>query len=96
MKATIQTHHQVKRFVRKIIDKFPVTDEIILLTDIHIQVNKETGELLAFDDNDSEITRCIIEQWINNNSKDFYSHAIYTLQIALKEMNQHIEQCGIP
>ena len=64
MKATEQTLHQIERAIKKVADKFPPTDEAMLLTDIHLRVNQETGEFVAFDDDDNEITRSVIEQWI--------------------------------
>ena len=66
MKATEQTLQQIERAIRKVADKFPNNTEDSVLTDIHLRVTQETGELVAFNDDDNEITRCIIEQWIDN------------------------------
>ena len=65
MKANEQTLQQIERAIRKVADKFPPVEEPTVLTDIHLRVNQETGELLAFDDDDNEITRCVVEQWID-------------------------------
>lgn len=73
MKATDLTLQQIERAISKVADKFPKTEEPDILTDIHFRVNQETGEFVAFDDDDKEITRCIIEQWIGNRDDDFYS-----------------------
>ncbi len=62
MKATEQTLQQIERAIRKVAEKFPMNDETGILTDIHLRVTQETGELVAFDDDDKEITRCVIEQ----------------------------------
>ena len=62
MKANEQTLQQIERAIRKVADKFPPVEEPTVLTDIHLRVNQETGELLAFDDDDNEITRCVVEQ----------------------------------
>ena len=37
MKATEQTLHQIERAIKKVADKFPPTDEAMLLTDIHLR-----------------------------------------------------------
>lgn len=95
MKTTLQTHQQVERFVRKIVEKFPSGNEVTLLTDIHIRVNQETGEMLAFDDNDDEITRCVVEQWIDNTAEDFYSEVTHILQTTLTQMSEQVDRCGI-
>ena len=66
MKVSEQTLQQIERFLKKIAQKFPTSDEASLVTDIHIVLFQESGELIAFDDDDNEVTRCVVEQWINN------------------------------
>ena len=61
MKATEQTLQQITRTIGKVADKFPSEAEPVILTDIHLRANQETGELVAFDDDDKEITRSVIE-----------------------------------
>ena len=61
MKATEQTQQQIERFVKKIAQKFPQSQEASQLTDIHIRVTQESGEMMAFDDDENEITRCVVE-----------------------------------
>ena len=50
MKPTEQTLQEAERAIRKIAEKFPPTEEATQLTDIHIRVSQDTGEMLAFDD----------------------------------------------
>ena len=52
MKATEQTIMQVERAINKIAQKFPNLENNVTLTDIHIRVSQDSGELLAFDDDD--------------------------------------------
>ena len=72
MKATELAQQQIERAIRKIADKFPPTLEANVMTDIHFRVTQDTGELMAFDDNDEEINRCIIEDWIGDTSDNFF------------------------
>ena len=72
MKATELTLQQIERAIRKIADKFPHNEEANVMTDIHFRVTQDTGELMAFDDNDEEINRCIIEEWIGDTSDNFF------------------------
>ena len=69
---TEQTTQQIERFLKKISQKFPIDDDAAIVTDIHVCVSPDSGEMVAFDDDDKEITRCVVEQWINNNDEDFY------------------------
>ena len=72
-KATEQTTQQIERFLKKIAQKFPPREDTSIVTDIHVRVSQGSGEMLAFDDDDNEVTRCVVEQWINNNDEDFYN-----------------------
>ena len=60
MSGTIQ---QIQRALRKAASKFPLEAENYPMTDIILQVKQEGGELLIFDDNDTELTRCVVEEW---------------------------------
>ena len=62
MKVTEQTLQQIERAIRKISEKFPATSEATQMTDIHLRVTQESGEMMAFDDEDKELDRCVIKQ----------------------------------
>ena len=91
MKATEQALQQIERTIKKVADKFPATVEATLMTDIHFRANQETGELVAFDDNDKEITRTVIEPWINNVDDDFYESITSTMRKSLEKLRSTIE-----
>lgn len=95
MKATEQTLQQVERALRKVAEKFPPSEEATLMTDIHIRVTQDTGELAAFDDDDKEVTRCIVEQWIGNTEDNFYSDVTNVLRSQLNKHKQMVEQMSI-
>ena len=95
MKATEQTLQQIERAIRKVADKFPTNDESGILTDIHLRVTQDTGELVAFDDDDKEITRCIIEQWIENKDDNFYEDVAFVLRSVLTKQKDLIEKMTI-
>ena len=77
MKPTEQTIQQIERAIRKIAQKFPADEETSILTDIHLRVSQDSGELLAFDDDDQEINRCVIEQWIDNKDQEPFRDVPY-------------------
>ena len=95
MKATEQTIKQVERAIRKIAQKFPANEDTSLLTDIHIRVLQESGEILAFDDDDQEITRCVVEQWIDNKDEDFYDQIAVILRNIFKRVHSEVDNLGI-
>ncbi len=95
MKPTEQTIQQVERFLGKVVQKFPETEEPTILTDIHVRVNQDSGEMLAFDDEDNEITRCVVEQWISNKDDNFYDTITLTLRKTLKKHSSEADHLGI-
>ena len=85
MNASDHTIQKIGRTIRKIGQKFPYSEDPSLLTDIHIRVSQESGELLVIDDDDNEITRCVIEEWIENKESDFYEGITEILRKELKK-----------
>ncbi len=95
MKATELTLQQISRTIGKVADKFPATEEAVLLTDIHMRVNQETGEFVAFDDDDNEITRSVIEQWIGNTDKDFRSSIVSVIRKGIELQKDIVDNMSI-
>lgn len=98
MEMTEQTIQQVERFLRKVAQKFPAPttdDETSMLTDIHVRVTQDSGELLAFDDDDNEITRCVVEQWIDNKDENFYDEIAKQLRDLLRKNANLVDNLGI-
>lgn len=95
MKTTELTIQQIERAIRKIADKFPPSEEASVMTDIHMRVTQETGELMAFDDNDEEINRCIIEDWIGDTSDNFFDEIPSVIRKSLDKMKDTIENMSI-
>ena len=87
MKPSEQTTQQIERFLKKIAQKFPTNEDISLVTDIHIRVSQDSGEMVAFDDDDKEITRCVVEQWIGNTDEDFYDNVECVLHNTIATFN---------
>lgn len=95
MKATEQTLQQIERAIRKTAEKFPSTKEACTMTDIHVRVTQETGELLTFDDDDHELTRCVVEQWIDNKDDDFYEQVTTVVRQCLNHQRKLVETMAI-
>lgn len=85
MNLTDQTQQTLERALRKLAEKFPDNQEASLLTDIHIRVSQETGEMTILDDDDRELTRCVVEEWIDNKDDDFYDAITSVLRRCLKD-----------
>lgn len=90
MEVTEQTTQKIERAVKKIAQKFPANEEPTIMTDIHLLVSQESGELLAFDDDENEITRCVVDQWIDNKEDNFYDQVTSILRSVLESQRETI------
>ena len=95
MKTSEQTIPQIERAIKKVADKFPSSEEATIFTDIHIRVNQETGELVAVNDDDQEITRVIGEKWINNQDDNFYNEVAKQLRKCIEHEKDLVENLAI-
>lgn len=95
MKPTEQTKQQTERFLRKTAEKIPSGGESDIMTDIHIRVNQETGDIMSFDDDGNEITRAVIESWIGNTEENFYDDVAAFLRSELKCCHELADGMGI-
>ncbi len=95
MKANEQTLQQIDRFIGKLTQKFPADNEQVPMTDIHVRVSQESGDLMAFDDDDQEITRCVVEEWIYNKDDNFYQSVALVMRQELCHQKNLVENLGI-
>jgi hypothetical protein len=95
MKATEQTLKQIERTIRKTADKFPADSDSSVMTDIHVRVFQDSGELITFDDSDEEITRGLVEEWIGNTDDDFYTGIPPIIRKCIERQKALVESMGI-
>lgn len=95
IKPSEQTTQQIERFLKKIAQKFPANEDTSLVTDIHVRVSQDSGEMVAFDDDDKEITRCVVEQWIGNTDENFYDDVERVLHNTIKASDVVADNLGI-
>ena len=94
MEATQQTQQQIERAITKVVGKYSQLEEPVL-TDIYIQVKQESGEILVYNDDDVELHRCVIEEWIGNTQEDFYSQIVSVLSQCISNMRSVVDSMQI-
>ena len=94
MEATQQTQQQIERAITKVVGKYSQLEESVL-TDIYIQVKQESGEILVYNDDDVELHRCVIEEWIGNTQEDFYSQIVPVLSQCISNMRSVVDSMQI-
>ncbi len=91
MNVSEQTLHQIERALRKTTEKCGSDSGEPRLTDLYILVKQDSGEIRVLDDDDNEITRCVVEEWIDNTSEDFYTDIQPLLQTCIHKLREPIE-----
>ncbi len=95
MNVSEQTFQQIERALRKAASKFPSEVDCPPLTDLLIQVKQDSGELLVFDDDDNELTRCVVEEWIGNRDENFYDEVQPVLKQAIRRIKDVTENVNV-
>lgn len=91
MKLSQQSQSSIETAIRHAVGKFPCGCEPSTITDIHIQPNQNSGELLIFDDEDNELACSIIEEWLSYDGSDFYKSTERILCTVLHTMKENKE-----
>ena len=73
MKLSAQSHASIASSLREAVDKYIAAGERTVVTDIHLQPKQDSGELVIFNDDDEELSRTIIEEWVDYSEDDFYT-----------------------
>lgn len=73
MKMSEQSRASIVSALKTALCRYTSEGDETVVTDIHLQPNSESGELIIFDDDDQELSRTIINEWVEYESDDFYS-----------------------
>ncbi len=96
MKMSEQSRASIVSALKTALCRYTSEGDETVVTDIHLQPNSESGELIIFDDDDQELSRTIINEWVEYESDDFYTivEPILRAEIeALKESGKLEKLC---
>lgn len=85
MKLSQQTQSLIESAIRKAVSKYARKSEQTIVTDIHLQPNPNSGELLISDD-DAELNCVTVDEWAASESDDFYQSVERILRQILTRM----------
>lgn len=71
MKMSEQSRASIVSALKTALCRYTSEGDETVVTDIHLQPNSESGELIIFDDDDQELSRTIINEWVEYESDDF-------------------------
>ena len=73
MKMSEKSRASIVSALKTALCRYASEGDETVVTDIHLQPNSESGELIIFDDDDQELSRTIINEWVEYESDDFYT-----------------------
>ncbi len=73
MEISEQSHAAIASVLKEALSRYVAGGEDSVVTDIHLQPNSDSGELIIYDDDDQELSRTIINEWVEYESDDFYT-----------------------
>jgi len=88
MKLSQQSLSAIEKAIQKAVNKYAGLPEQSIVTDIHLQPNQNSGDLIIFDDEDKELACINIKEWTNDDSDDFYEEMQHILQTLLSKLKE--------
>ena len=86
----ITPEKQIQRALRHAAERFPQGSEPVL-TDIVVRVFPPSGEVKFYDDDDRELMRIVIEEWIHGSrDEEFYQKVTPIIQRAISEVRSEV------
>ena len=87
MKFSEQSKASVIACIKEAVSRY-INDEMDeMVTDIHMQSKQDTGELVVYNDEDEELARTIVEDWVDYPGEDFEIESERILKHVLKGLN---------
>lgn len=86
----ITPEKQIQRALRHVAERFPKENEPVL-TDIVLRVYPHSGEIRFFDDDEHELMRIVIPEWIHGSRDvDFYTKVTPVIRNAISEVRAEV------
>lgn len=86
MEMSEQSRVAITSALKEALCRYVSGGEESVVTDIHLQPNSESGELVIYDDDDKVLARTIINEWVEYDSDDFYAVVELILRAELEAL----------
>ena len=87
MKISEKTRTAISSTIKEAVCRYVPGEENSVVTDIHLQPKQDSGELIVFNDDDEELARTIIDEWIDDESEDFFKEVEPVLRAEIAALN---------
>lgn len=72
MKLSAQSHSSIINAVKKAVGRYLSDEDKNIVTDIHLLPVQDTGELVVYNDDEEELSRVVVQDWVNSTPEAFY------------------------
>lgn len=73
MNISEQSHASIASALKEAVSRYAAKNDTSVVTDIHLQPKQDSGELVVFNDDDEELARTVITEWVDYDEDNFYS-----------------------
>lgn len=73
MNISEHSHFSILSALKESLCRYVTGAENSVVTDIHLQPKQDTGEFIIFNDDDEELARTIIDEWVDYDKEGFYT-----------------------
>lgn len=88
MKLSAQSQSLIESAIKEAVSPFAGNDEQTIVTDIHILPKQDSGELCIFNDDEEELSKVIVEEWVENDTEDFSQNVERILRATLNKLKE--------
>jgi hypothetical protein len=86
MKLSTPSHNSIVSAIQKALQTYASAGMAGSITDIYLQPNMESGELVIFNDDDQVLSSTVVNDWCNANPEDFYNGCELILKKVLNQL----------
>lgn len=86
MKLSTQSHSSIVSTIKKALERYEKGTGIV--TDIHFQPILDSGELVIWNDDEEELDRVAVQEWVDCNPEEFYTSTESVLKNILTSLNE--------
>lgn len=91
MKLSAQSYSSIANAVKRALERYLSGNETSVVTDIHLQPLLDTGELVIYNDDDEELSRVVVQEWLSSTPEDFYGN----VELGLKRVLDNLKGEGM-
>lgn len=88
MKLSAQSNSLIESAIKEALSQFIGNDEQTVVTDIHLLPRQDSGELCIYNDDEEELAKVIIEEWVDYEKEEFYPNVERILHAILCKLKE--------